>query len=172
MNAFILDCSMIMPWHFEDEATPGTDAVLARAREAVIHVPPLWFMEVANTLTLAERKGRFTRAKGEEFLAMLGLMDIREDRIPLAKLQPRIVDLAREEKLTAYDATYLELALREGMPLATLDKELIKAAKRRGVSLVGEKESPSPLAWEVREEAVGYGVGKKKKTAVRKGHAK
>lgn len=161
MRAFVLDCSMTLAWSFADEATPATEAMLAMARQAPVHVPSLWFLEVANVQLAAEKKGRATRAQNEAFLALLGLLDIREDRMPLAGIQPRIADLAREEKLTVYDATYLELALREGLPLATLDADLRKAAKRVGVELAGEQAPPSR---ELREEpAVAYGAKRRKR---------
>lgn len=133
---FVVDASMTMTWCFEDEATPVTEAVLDRFQAEGVVVPAVWPVEVANSLVVGLRRGRLTEAGLEQFLRML------EDNAILiagaaAPGSPRaVIALAREHGLTAYDASYLELALREGLPLATLDAGLRAAAARAGVPLL------------------------------------
>ncbi|HMS89710.1 MAG TPA: type II toxin-antitoxin system VapC family toxin [Acidimicrobiales bacterium] len=131
---FVVDTSVAMAWVFEDEATPATDALLERLRDGSAVVPSLWRFEVANVLAVAERRGRITEAQSVRFSRLLGALPIDVDDDP-ATLQ-ELVHTARHHGLSAYDASYLLLALRLGAPLATLDGRLRDAAKTAGVGLV------------------------------------
>jgi predicted nucleic acid-binding protein len=137
MSAFIPDASVTLPWRFDDEATPWTEALLSRIErgdQAV--VPAHWPLEVVNALLVALRRGRVTPEEIAEFIEDLSALSIRIES-PSDPLQwPTIVALAEKHRLTAYDAACLELALRAGLPLATLDGDLRKAAEAEGVSLV------------------------------------
>lgn len=125
-----------MSWAFETEATPFTMQVLESFETAHAVTPALWPFEVANALVDAERRGRINPAQQAEFLERLRLLPITIEHRPASWLGQQILPLARAHRLTAYDAAYLELAIREGLPLATLDGDLRKAAAAAGAALV------------------------------------
>lgn len=129
MTGFVLDASVAVAWCFDDESTPAAWALLDRLRSAPAHVPALWELEVGNILLGAERRRRITQARAAEFLGILGELDIRVDPEMPGRAFRDVLPLAREQRLTTYDATYLELAMRLGLPLATKDTALIGAAK-------------------------------------------
>lgn len=136
MVGFVPDASVCLTWCFEDEATAWTDALLERLKageEAL--VPAHWPMEVANALLMAVRHGRLSEEKAERFLEDLRSLPIRIDPESTGHAFSRTLALARQHKLTAYDAAYLEVAVRSDLPLATLDDELRKAALAEGVLL-------------------------------------
>ncbi len=132
---FVLDCSVAVAWLFEDEMSQETDALLDSLQTETALVPALWHLEVGNVLTMAERRGRITPAQIAASLELLAALPIRTESLQ-PRLIPDIVALARNERLTAYDAAYLDLALRHGLPLATLDDALRKAALRLQVPLL------------------------------------
>ena len=127
---------MTVAWCFQDEATPFTEAALNElARSAVIRVPAIWPLEVANALLAAERKKRITIAQVTAFLRSLEAFPISIDPTPTGLAFDRILLLARQQSLTEYDASYLELAIRESLTIATLDDSLRRAARAVGVEL-------------------------------------
>jgi predicted nucleic acid-binding protein len=133
---FILDCSVTMAWCFEDEANTYSENALHALKNGYIAKTPLiWKLEVINVLILAERKKRINSLIANNFKNALSLLPIEEDVSGHAKIFDTVYMLAREAQLTAYDAAYLELALREQHPIATLDSELIKAAKNLGLAI-------------------------------------
>jgi predicted nucleic acid-binding protein len=115
-------------WCFDDESTPAAWALLDRLRTAPGHVPALWALEIGNILLGSERRRRITRARTTEFLEILGELDIRIDPDLPGRAFRDVLPLARERRLTTYHATYLELAMRLGLPLATKDTALARAA--------------------------------------------
>jgi predicted nucleic acid-binding protein len=133
---FVLDASVALAWCFEDENTPSARQILARLRAEAASVPATWPIEVANVLALAERRRRITPADSAEFIAKLEDVAILVDGETSSRAFGRVLDLAREERLTAYDAAYLELAMRLGVPLASKDADLCDAAQRLGVSVL------------------------------------
>jgi predicted nucleic acid-binding protein len=135
--AFVVDCSVAMAWLFLDEATPKTAELLNRLVSETALVPALWFIEVTNVIALAERKGRITPAQSAAFTADLGELDIERDDQAPARAFVHLLPLCRTHQLTSYDAIYLDLAIRRDLPLATLDGDLRKAAKKLGVRLLG-----------------------------------
>jgi predicted nucleic acid-binding protein len=132
----VLDASLTMTWAFTSEATPFTARVLESLTTTHAVTPALWPFEVANGLLDAERRGRINTAQQAEFLERLRLLPIHIEHRPAAWLGQQILPLARAHRLTAYDAAYLELAGREGLPLATNDEDLKTAARFAGVPLV------------------------------------
>ena len=134
MTRFVLDCSMTMAWCFEDEAQPRADAVLALLADGEALVPGLWPLEVTNVLAVCERRNRITAARIDEFIGMLRSLPIRIDDQTARQGLDRTLALARAEPLTAYDAAYVELALREACPLATLDATLSRTAAKLGIA--------------------------------------
>jgi predicted nucleic acid-binding protein len=135
-NAFVLDGSVTMVWGFEDEADAYAAAILNRMPKLQAHVPALWPLEVANVLLVGERRRRITPADTARFLAILGTFPIAVDDETTARAWAETIHLARTHKLSSYDAAYLELAIRRGLPLATIDKDLKKAARTIGVELL------------------------------------
>ena len=135
--AFVIDCSITMAWCFDDEATDATRAVARRlAREPVI-VPAHWHLEVANVLATALRAKRLSEAEAKDFLHRLGHFDVEVDPAIGVRAFSHLLPLCQMHRLTSYDAAYLELAIRLGLPLASLDKGLRKAAKAETVHLLG-----------------------------------
>jgi predicted nucleic acid-binding protein len=136
MSRLVLDCSISAAWFFEDETSELAEHVLdcLATQEAV--VPSIWPLEMVNVLVMAERKKRVTTAKTAEFLARLAKLPIVFDHRDADQGFTGVLGLARLYGLTAYDAAYLELALRESLPLATDDRPLRKAAAKAGVVLV------------------------------------
>lgn len=131
---FVLDASTALSWCFEDEATPATDAVLDQLAEDRAVVPTLWELEITNVLLVGERRGTLTEAQTAHFVALLSALPINVD---LADPDmTTVLAVGRQHGLSAYDAAYLVLAERDGLPLATLDDRLQQAAQAAGVELV------------------------------------
>jgi predicted nucleic acid-binding protein len=126
-----------MGWCFEDETNPYSESLLARleAGEEAL-VPSLWPLEVANVLVKAKQRGRVTETQIIGFLEDVGQFAIRVDTRGLDRALTEVRYLAEQHQLTSYDAAYLELAMRTGTPLATLDERLRQAALAAGVQVV------------------------------------
>jgi len=134
VSALVIDSSAALSWCFEDEASPETDAVFEQVRDQGAVVPGLWHLEVANVLLQAERRGRITTGDVAMRLELIADLPIMTDET-IARAWREILALARAEGLTTYDATYLEVAIRRGLPLVTKDAALIAAAGRSGVAI-------------------------------------
>jgi len=133
---FVLDASVTVAWCFKDEQTPETDALLNELEASKAFVPGLWALEIGNILLSACKRKRITYANATEFLSLLNALGIQSDDVTTEYKFHDIFLLAYAEKLTTYDASYLELAMRLGLPLATRDVELAKAALRVGVKVM------------------------------------
>ena len=127
---YVLDCSVTLAWLFEDESTPYTDRALEKLKESKAIVPAIWSLEVSNVILLSQRKGRITSSKAASFIDALESLPILVDDTSSRRALHSVFTLAETYHLTIYDASYLELALRENIPLLSLDKDLIKAAHR------------------------------------------
>ena len=133
---FVLDNSVTMRWFFGDgkpQDLAYAGKVLDAMQEAHALVPATWGLEVANVIAKAEEKALVTEARSGVFLEMLEDVGIEVDSATFAHALSDTLQLARRYRLSSYDASYLELALRFGLPLATLDEDLQKAAKKAGV---------------------------------------
>ena len=128
MTDLVLDASVALSWCFKNEATAAGDRVLERLADEAASVPAIWHLEIANVLALSERRGRITPANSSEFIALLETLVIVIDEETPSRALGQVLDLARAERLTAYDAAYLELAMRLGIPLASKDADLCDAA--------------------------------------------
>ena len=137
---FVLDNSVTMRWFFGD-GKPAELAYAGKVLDALktdnAIVPATWGLEVANVIARAEAKALVTEARSGAFLEMLEGVGISLDVATFAHAFTDTLQLARRYKLSAYDASYLELAIRRGIPLATLDEDLQKAAKKAGVKRFG-----------------------------------
>lgn len=130
MSDFVLDCSIAAAWLFDDEATVQTNDLLEQLKHSRAFVPNLWHLELGNVLIQAERRNRITSTQISTRLELISRLPIVTDTETDSRAFREILTLARTEALTTYDAAYLELAIRHGTPLATLDKALIRAASR------------------------------------------
>ena len=133
---FVLDNSVVMRWYFGDGSATDLEyasRVLDSMASAEVLVPGVWGLEVANVLARAEAKGLTTEARTETFIGMLHRMNINTDGATPTQALTSILQLARRYNLSSYDASYLELAMREDLPLATLDADLRRAAELAGV---------------------------------------
>ncbi len=122
-----------MAWCFADESDPYSNQVLETLRDGEAFVPAVWPLEVANVLAAGERRQRVTEATASRFVDLLSRLRIRLDPVSGELSVGRLFALAREFSLSAYDASYLELATRRVLPLATLDKKLLSAAQSFGL---------------------------------------
>ncbi len=132
---FVLDCSVAMAWVFPDEATATTDALRDKLLTDMAVVPALWPIEVGNVLLVATRRGRIRRGDWKRLHGNLDALPIEIDRETPDRVWQAILPLAWEHKLSAYDAAYLELAVRLRLPLATLDKALHAACRAAKVEI-------------------------------------
>jgi predicted nucleic acid-binding protein len=136
--SLVLDSSATLAWVYGDEATDAIRALFDQVADTGAVVPSLWRLEVANSLTVAVRRGRIDADFRRAALADLALLDISTDQYTDANGWGESLTLANQFRLTLYDAAYLELAQRRTVPLATLDSDLRSAARALGVSLLGE----------------------------------
>jgi predicted nucleic acid-binding protein len=132
----VIDASVALAWCFRDEATPATFALLDAVERDGAVVPALWSLETANILLVAQRRGRLNGAEVAESLALLSGLPIRREPAPDHEILDRTIALAAATSLSMYDATYLELAARLDMPLASLDRALRVAAAASGVAVL------------------------------------
>ena len=132
----VLDASVAMAWCFADESSAFTELVYDRVLGDTATVPAVWPFEVANALVTAERRGRLAAAQRLRFTALLHALPLVVAGADPARTLSGVVDLANALGLTAYDASYVDLALQAGLPLATLDDRLRAAAERSGVAVV------------------------------------
>jgi predicted nucleic acid-binding protein len=136
VSGFVIDISVALAWCFDDEATDATCALLDRFEDERAEVPSLWHLELANALAIGERKGRITPARVSEFIALIdGLPIVIDERTPNVALSS-VLELSRRKQLSAYNASYLELAMRRGVPPATKDSDLARAANHMRVTLL------------------------------------
>ncbi len=134
--SFLVDNSVVMAWCFEDEVNAYTEAVLDRLQETEVVVPAIWPLEVANVLLMAERRRRLTEAQTARFIRLLEELPIRVEESNISRVLSSVLAIGRAHGLSAYDAVYLELGARQGLPLATQDARLRTAATRAGVTIL------------------------------------
>jgi predicted nucleic acid-binding protein len=130
---FVLDALIPACWALQDEQDLRADAAFARMKTEEAVVPSLWWFEIRNILVVNKRRKRITESDTKVFLRDLARLRVRVDREPEESV---VLRLARTHSLSVFDASYLELALREAIPLATLDAQLIAAARAEGAGLI------------------------------------
>lgn len=133
---WVLDCSLALAWALPDETSKRADRFLAELPNgSLLWVPALWWYEVSNALTMAQRRRRLTESEARRIVELYEALPLQTD----ANLSPdamwRFLALAKEHILSAYDTAYLELAQRKGIGLATLDKRLAGAARKAGIQV-------------------------------------
>ena len=134
---FVIDNSVVMTWCFKDEANQYADNILDRLEVSTGFVPSVWPLEVCNILLVAERRKRIGEADSTRFISLLTELPIIVEQETPERIIKDIFALARKHKLSSYDASYLDLAMRKGLPIATLDKNLLTVAKRCKVQILG-----------------------------------
>jgi predicted nucleic acid-binding protein len=137
---FVLDASVALLWLVPQTNTAGVDyadTVLTALTTSQALVPSLFALEAANVVAKVESKGVVTEAESQRFITLLGKLNIATDQATMTHALGDTLNLARRYRLSAYDAAYLELALRTGLPLATLDADLAKAAVASGLAVFG-----------------------------------
>jgi predicted nucleic acid-binding protein len=137
---FVLDASVALLWLVPQTNPSGidyADAILTAMKESQAVVPSLFALEVANVVAKVESKGLVTQADSQRYISLLGQLNMATDQATMMHALGDTLNLARRYKLSAYDAAYLELALRAGLALSTLDADLAKAATSAGVPIFG-----------------------------------
>lgn len=134
--SFVLDASVALAWCFSDEETPQSISLLEKLEAEKAFVPSIWPLEISNILVSAERRKRISFAKITQFLELIQNLPIKIDNETCSRAFHETFSLAYTKQLTTYDASYLELAMRLGMPLATKDIQLLKVAKNLGVKVI------------------------------------
>ena len=137
MTGFVIDCSVFLAWCLADEDDPAATDAMHRLTDEGGVVPQIWWHELRNALLVNERRGRITAQQVADTLtdsAGLGIeIDAEHD-------EAAVLGLARQHNLTVYDAAYLEVAFRRGLPLATLDRRLAAAATAIGIAVISGQE--------------------------------
>lgn len=136
-QAFVLDNSVVLAWALAEE-DPGAERVMDLLANGEARVPGVWPLEFANALLAAGRRKRLTEAGAAELREIVLSLPIRVVPDTVDRVVTAVLALAREHGLSVYDASYLDLAMREGLPLATLDRQLSDAARRCSVPLLAE----------------------------------
>ena len=132
-RVFVVDASVTAAWVFADESSELADQTFKRLDWDRAVVPTLWWYEIRNVIVIGERRGRLTAIVAAESLNVLETLPIDVDVVRVSRT---VWNLARRHRLTFYDASYLELAIRRGLAIATLDRALIAAARAERVELL------------------------------------
>ncbi|HEY3414202.1 MAG TPA: type II toxin-antitoxin system VapC family toxin [Armatimonadota bacterium] len=133
---FVIDASVSLAWAFVEERNAYTRGIQMRLETDVAYAPSIWPLEVANVLLIAERRGRITQRDATQFAGMLLVAPISVIETTPRQALNDVLSLARRSALTVYDSSYLELALRLALPIATLDDRLRAAATALGVPIL------------------------------------
>lgn len=135
MTSVVIDASVALAWCFQDEASHYADDVLVALEGHAMLIPALWPIEITNALLVAERRKRVKESAIRRFVELLEGLTIVMASQSITESVSNILPLAREYSLSAYDATYLHVALRHTAPLATLDNSLQKAGRKAGIEI-------------------------------------
>jgi len=135
-ESFVVDNSVVMSWCFKDETNQYADDVLDCLFEATAFVPSVWPLEVLNVLLVAERKKRLGEADSVRFITLLSQLPIIVEHERSERTMKDLLAFARSNSLSSYDASYLDLSMRKGIPIATLDNRLIAAARKTDVPIL------------------------------------
>jgi predicted nucleic acid-binding protein len=141
LTGIVVDASVALAWCFPDEASEYADAVLKALAGRQALVPAVWSLELTNAIAVAERRKRISQPDVRRFVELLEALTIHQESLSVSGSLGNILPLSREYGLSAYDAAYLEVAIRHTAALATLDRELEKAARRAGVEVLSHPKS-------------------------------
>jgi len=135
-QSFVVDNSVVMSWCFKDETNQYADAILDRLSDATAFVPSIWPLEVVNVLLVAERKKHLSEADSVRFITLLSQLPIIVEHERPERMMKDLLALAGSNNLSSYDASYLDLSMRKGIPIATLDARLITASKKTNIPIL------------------------------------
>ncbi len=135
MKGTVIDASVALAWCFPDEASDYADSVLLALEKQTVIVPAIWAVEITNALLVGERRKRIRQPEVRRFVDLMNGLSVVEDGQPFADTVSNVLPLAREYNLSAYDAAYLDVAVRHEIPLATLDGALQKACTLAGIKI-------------------------------------
>ena len=135
MTSIVLDNSVVVSWCLADEHEALAEHAIRRAASGGAVAPGIWWYELRNALAMGERRGRLSAAQVARALSAVGRLNIALD---WDHDERTILDLVRRNRLSAYDAAYLEVAMRRGLPLASLDRRLREAARTNGIALLDD----------------------------------
>lgn len=135
MNGIAIDASVTLAWCFPDEASNYADSVLLALENQTVIVPTIWAVEITNALLVGERRKRIRQPEIRRFVDLLKGLSVVEERQKFAETVSNVLPLAREYDLSAYDAAYLDVAIRHEIPLATLDAAMQKACTAAGIEI-------------------------------------
>jgi predicted nucleic acid-binding protein len=139
LTGVVIDASVALAWCFPDEDSNYADGILVALEGQAILIPPVWGLEIANAILAGERSRRLRQPEIRRFTALLESLAMVQDVQPVGDYVSNVLPVAREYSLSAYDAAYLELSIRHGAPLATLDVKLQKAAQKAGIRIFAGK---------------------------------
>lgn len=139
MKGVVIDALVALAWCFPDEKSADAERVLEALEGRTVLVPALWALKVANGLLVGERRKRIGQADILRFVELLEALRVQEIALPISAHLGSVLPLARQYKLSAYDASYLDVAIRSGAELATADEGLEKAARAAGVPLMSQR---------------------------------
>jgi predicted nucleic acid-binding protein len=135
LTGVVIDASLALAWCFPDEASEYADGVLVALEGRTVMVPPVWALEITNAVLVAERRKRAKLADVRRFVELLGGLTIIEQSQTVIDTVSSVLPLARQYGLSAFDAAYLDVAVRQGAPLATLDSTLERAGRSAGIKI-------------------------------------
>ena len=135
MKGIVIDASVALAWCFPDETSDYADSVLLAVENQAVIVPAIWAVEITNALLVGERRKRIRQPEVRRFIDLMEGLSIVEDGQPFVDTVSNVLPLAREYELSAYDAAYLDVAVRHQIPIATLDGALQKACTTAGVKI-------------------------------------
>jgi len=135
LSGIVVDASVALARCFADETSDYADGVLVALKGDIVNVPSIWAVEIANAILVGERNKRITPVDVRRFEELLGALTIVENTQTVVETITNVLPLAREYKLSAYHAAYLDLSLRQGALLATLDSSLQKAGRSAGIRI-------------------------------------
>jgi len=135
VSVVVVDASTALAWCFPDETNAISEGLLLALRGQALIVPAIWSLEIANVVLIAERRGRLKSHHVQRFLELLAGLNISEQSQSVGDSVRNVLPLAHKHNLTAYDAAYLDLAVRQSAPLATFDGKLQKACRAAGIPI-------------------------------------
>lgn len=134
-NRFVLDNSVVMAWYFQDKTNDLADSALTSLDNHQAYVPAVWPLEVGNALLVAERRQRLGIADVARILELLENLPIAVEQESPARMLTEVLALARDLRVSTYDASYLDLAMRLALPICTLDHTMLAAARECGLQV-------------------------------------
>ncbi len=136
MKDFVVDNSVILSWVFKDENTKKSQELLNKLLKQNAYVPSLWPYELSNALFIAEKNGRIKEADSVSFISSLKDLSLFVENNSYDNITKDILAISREHKITVYDASYIELALRKNLDMASFDKKLNAVCRKIGIKIL------------------------------------